>query len=107
MTSASDLFALQELDLQCDTRRALIADIESRLGETEELIAAREDARIAEEDLEGLRRRQRELDGRVQDLDAKMRPLETKLYDGSVRNPKELGDMQKELNSFKTQRGRL
>ncbi len=29
------------------------------------------------------------------------------MYDGSVRNPKELTDMQRELDHFKAQRGKL
>src|SRR5687768_15237398 len=105
MTSAADLLALQEIDLKRDTRRALIADIESRLVETEELIAAREAVQAAELELSAIERQQRLLDQQLQDLDAKIRPLETKLYDGSVRNPKELGDMQKEVESLKAKRG--
>lgn len=107
MTSASDLFALMEIDLRRDARRAMIADIESRLGETETLVNAREAAADAEEDLKGLQAAQRRLDGKLEDLDAKIKPLEEKLYGGSVRNPKELTDMQRELDNFKKQRGVL
>ena len=42
MTSASDLYALQEIDLQRDARKGIIADVESRLGETDELYEARD-----------------------------------------------------------------
>jgi uncharacterized protein len=104
MTSAADLFALQEIDLRHDTRRALIADIESRLVETEEVLAAREAVSDAEAALEDLKRRQRDLDGRLEDLDARIQPIEKKLYDGSVRNARELTDLQKEVDSFKARR---
>jgi len=107
MTSAGDLLALQEIDLTRDARRALIADIEYRLGETEDLIAARDQVQTAEVTLEALQRRQRELDAQIEDLDAKIRPLETRLYDGSVRNPKELTDLQRDVESLKARRGRL
>jgi hypothetical protein len=107
MTSASDLFALQEIDLRRDARRAMIADIEARLGETPEVIAAREAVVAAETNLKGLQAQQRRLEAKLEDLDAKMRPLETRMYNGSVRNPKELTDMQKELNHFKAQRSEL
>ena len=40
MTSAADLFGLQETGLSRGSRRALLADIESRLGETEALVEA-------------------------------------------------------------------
>ncbi len=107
MTSAADLFGLQEIDLSRDQRRALIADIESRIGETEDLIAARELVQSREAEVEGLRRRQRDLDAAVEDLDAKIRPVEAKLYGGSIRNPKELTDLQKDVNSLKARRGKF
>jgi predicted nucleic acid-binding Zn-ribbon protein len=107
MTSASDLFALQEIDLRRDARRAIIADIEARLGETQEVVDAREAVDAAEANLKDLQAQQRRLDDRLEDLDAKARPLEKKLYDGSVRNPKELTDMQRELQHFKAQRSQL
>ncbi len=107
MTSAADLFALQEIDLKRDSRRALIADIEARLGENEELLAIRERLTVAAGEVERLRRDQRELEDAGADLDARVGPLETKLYSGSVRNPKELGDLQKEVESLKGRRGKL
>ncbi|HLF80066.1 MAG TPA: C4-type zinc ribbon domain-containing protein [Dehalococcoidia bacterium] len=107
MTSAADLFALQEIDLKRDTRRALLADIESRLGETEELLTARERLNEALAEAEHLRRDQRELEASSADLDAKIQPMEKKLYDGSVRNPKELTDLQREVASLKGRRSKL
>ena len=103
MTSAADLFGLQEIDLSRDNRRALIADINSRLGESEELIGAREEVKTAEAELEALRRDQRELDSRVQDLDAKIGPLDQKLYGGSIRNPRELTDLDEKDLLFRTE----
>jgi predicted nucleic acid-binding Zn-ribbon protein len=104
MTSAADLFGLQEIDLSRDSRRALIADIDSRLGESEDLIAARELVQTSEAEAEALRREQRGIDADLQDLDAKIQPLEKKLYDGSIRNPKELTDLQKDVEHLKERR---
>lgn len=107
MTSASDLYALQDIDVRRDARRAVIADISSRLEEPESVRDARQAVEDSESDLKGLQRLQRNLDARLADLDAKIQPLEVKMYSGSVRNPKELTDMQKELDHLKTQRGQL
>ena len=107
MTSAADLFALQELDLRRDARRAVIADVDTRLGETEELISARAEVEQAEAKLAGLRREQRDVEVQLEDLDAKIGPIETKLYGGSIRNPKELTDLQKEVDLLKGRRGKL
>jgi predicted nucleic acid-binding Zn-ribbon protein len=107
MTSAADLFALQEIDLRRDGRRALIADIDARVGETEEVLEARTRLDQARAELDALRRQQRDLDGQLEDLDAKIGPVETRLYGGSVRNPKELTDLQKELTALKARRSGL
>lgn len=107
MTSAADLLTLQDIDLKIDSRRALIADIDSRLGETDEVIQARTALTDAEAEAGRVRREQRALDAQLEDLDAKMRPIETRLYDGSVRNPRELSDLQKELEGMKKRRGQL
>src|SRR5438105_1974554 len=107
MTSAADLFGLQEIDIARDNRRSLIADIDSRLGEPEDLIAAREEAEVASAEAEAIRREQRELETRVQDLDAKIGPLDTKLYSGEIRNPKELSTLQHEIEYLKEQRRAL
>jgi len=107
MTSAADLFGLQEIDLSRDSRRALIADIDSRLGESEDLLAARELVMTAASDFEAMRRDQRGVESQLQDLDAKIEPLEKKLYGGAVRNPKELTDLQKDVDLLKRRRGAL
>ena len=62
MTSAADLFALQEIDLRRDAKRALIADVEARLGETDELVEAREAVADAQAGLDRLKKRQRDLE---------------------------------------------
>jgi predicted nucleic acid-binding Zn-ribbon protein len=107
MTSASDLFALQEIDLQRDARRAILADIDARIGETEELFEARDNVEDSAAALDRLRKRQRDFETQLQDLDAKIGPVEKKLYDGSVRNPKELTDLQRDLDMLKAQRNKL
>jgi len=107
LTSAADLFGLQEIDIARENRRSLIADIDSRLGEPEELIAAREEAESARAELEAIRREQRDLETQVQDLDARIGPMDTKLYSGQIRNPKELSSLQHEIDFLKEQRGAL
>ena len=101
MTSAADLFTLQDIDLRRDSRRALIADIDLRLGETHAVIAAREAVATATAIRQSRQQEQRQIETQLEDLDAKTRPLEAKLYDGSVRNPKELADMQHEVEGLK------
>ena len=84
-----------------------MADVDSRIGESDEIYEAREIVEDSVASLERLRKRQREAEAQLQDLDAKIEPIETKLYDGSVRNPKELTDLQRELDGFKVRRSKL
>jgi uncharacterized protein len=107
MTSASELLSLQEIDLNRDSRRAVIADIDSRLGETQAVAQAREADREAGEALEALRKKQREIDDELEDMDARIKSLEQKLYGGSIRNPKELSDLQKEVQHLRERRSKL
>jgi predicted nucleic acid-binding Zn-ribbon protein len=107
MTSSADLYGLQEVDLRRDHHRALIADIETRLVETPELLEAREEAADSEAQADRLRKDQREIEAQLQGLDAKIGPLETKLYSGEIRNPKELSDLQTEVEHLKVQRRKM
>ena len=80
MSRLSDLVRLQETDLALDTRRASLADADARLGETEVIVALRV---------------------RVDELRAKIAPAEQKLYSGSIKNPKELADLQADIDQLK------
>jgi len=103
MSSASRLYALQETDLAIDALRQRLAQIRSQLGETEELRALREEVAERRRRLEGLRRQQRDLELDVQGLRDKAQAVERKLYGGEVRNPKELEDLQHDLEALMRQ----
>ena len=51
------------------------------------------------------RKEQRAADGEIAGLNAKIAPEEKRLYDGSVKNPKELTSIQHELDNLKQRRG--
>ncbi len=100
MTSAAELYALQESDLALDRATARLAEIEAELGESEELIGARQRAEEKRQTVVGLRSRQADLEIEVDDARAKASEVEKKLYGGSVRNPKELEDLQADVTSL-------
>jgi predicted nucleic acid-binding Zn-ribbon protein len=101
MTQFSDLWKLQEVDSALDARRASLEDAESRMGETEELVAAR--ARVDElrEELRRAQSAQKDIEVEADDLKAKITPQETKLYSGAIKNPKELKDLQADIDQLK------
>lgn len=106
MTAVTDLFALQEIDLALDRARARLQEIEEAILETEELAAARQAKMEKEEVLAGLRSKQRELEWEVDEVRSKASEMEAKLYGGTVRNAKELSDLDTDVKSLKGQAGK-
>jgi hypothetical protein len=103
MTTAAELFALQEIDLALDKDLARLAEIEANLVETEELLAARETVAERRAAVDELKTKQRDLEWSVDEVRTKAGEIETKLYGGTVKNPKELQDLDADLRSLKTQ----
>jgi hypothetical protein len=106
MTTAAELFALQETDLAIDSAVARRTDVEAELGETEELIEARQRVGQCRERLHPLEERQKELDWEAEEVRGKTAAIENKLYGGTVSNPKELEDYQADLTSLRGQLSR-
>ncbi len=107
MSRVSDLYQLQETDLAIDVATASLTDIEERLSHDEEVVAAREAVAYLEQRLAHLRRQQRDVDLDAEDLRRRVKAAEDKLYGGSVRNPRELEDLQKDIQALTHQlRGR-
>jgi hypothetical protein len=106
MTTAAELFALQETDLANDGTVARLIEVEAELGETEELIEARQRVDQCRERVRPLEERQKGLDWEVEEVRGKAAAIENKLYGGTMRNPKELEDFQADLTSLRGQLSR-
>ncbi len=101
------LFRLQELDLEEGKIRRRLSEIEAALGETAALRSAREAAEKARERARDLSVRQQDLELQIEGLKKKIADSERRLYSGSVRNPKELSDLQAEVASLRRRLDRL
>jgi predicted nucleic acid-binding Zn-ribbon protein len=104
MTRISDLFDLQEIDLEIDARRAAINEAESRLGESEEVEAAAGAVAEREAEVEEIRKKLKASEWEVDDLTNRIKPLEKKLYDGSVHIPKELASIEEDVRSLQARK---
>ncbi|MEO8538198.1 MAG: hypothetical protein ABI577_00565 [bacterium] len=107
MAQVTDIRTLQEIDDEAATLRAALDDVERRLRGSEELNEARRTASTVENELADAGRAQRRIEGEVQGLTARIEPEEKRLYDGSVRNPKELTNIQHEIDNLKQSRSKL
>ncbi len=106
MTTVAELFALQETDLAIDSARQRLEQVASCLHDPEDLVSLREEVSHRRKELLDLRHRQREMEWEVEELRRKAKAVEDKLYGGTVRNPKELQDLQADLDSLKRQLAR-
>jgi len=103
MAIAAELYALQEIDSAIDVARATLAAVEEHLGETEELTSARAAVEEHREALRGLHDSQRDIEWQVDDARSHVTAVESKLYGGTVRNPKELSGLNDDANMLKGQ----
>jgi hypothetical protein len=107
MTEGADLYRLQGLDSERDQKRQRLAEIETALGESEALRRARRAVEQAQERIRKWAAKQRDLELQVQSLAEKTSHDEQRLYSGTIRNPKELEDLQAEVASLKRRRQQL
>jgi len=107
MSIAKQLYQLQEIDLEIESKEQALKELTSRLGESEALVSARR--RLTEESkrLEDLKHRQLSLEWETDDLTSKIAPMEKDLYSGRIRNPKELANLQREVEELKAKRSGL
>lgn len=103
MMRTADLWRLQETDSALDARRGTIDDARARLGESEEVEAAR--AAVAEKAiaLRAAEASQKDLELQADAVKSKIAPAEQKLYSGAIKNPKELADLQHDIDQHKRQ----
>jgi hypothetical protein len=107
MSVAKQLYQLQEVDLELESKEQAVKQITSQLGESGALADARN--RLAQEQkrLEELSRQQRSLEWEIDDLTSKLTTAERDLYSGRIRNPKELTSLQQEAEALKARRNQL
>ncbi len=101
MSRTSALFRLQEIDLELDSRRARLQDIEQALGDDPAVALARQLAFAAREKFNASRMQARSAELDVQALGEKIAETEKRLYGGAITNPKELRDLEHDLASLR------
>ncbi len=88
---------LQDLDSALDSARESLEQKQARCGDDSDLIPFREELELARRQLHALQVKGKELDHQLEKETAKRKVEEKKLYDGSVKNPKELASLAHEV----------
>jgi uncharacterized protein len=107
MPGLRTVYQLQTIELErADVARKL-HEAEQRLGETDALRGARERLQQEERGLSHLRGQLRNEELELQTLTSKIKETERRLYDGDVRNPKELESLQADIAFLRQRRDGL
>ncbi len=107
MSRASSLHRLQRQDQELDSLRSRLAAIEAELAAAGGLQGSRVNLEIANRELEAARAGHAYAENEVAVLRAKIDVTDATMYGGSVRNPKELTDLQQESASLRRHLGTL
>ena len=107
MTVANQLYQLQELDLGVESNEQALSRITSQLGESQVVVGAQTELTLEHQRLEELRRQQHSTEWDIDDLSNKVSAAEEKLYSGRIGNPKELANLQHEVETLKAGRSQL
>jgi predicted nucleic acid-binding Zn-ribbon protein len=101
------LYQLQNLDLGIAQRQNRLTEIERTIGANPEVVKATQRLDVANKELNPWQVRSRDLDLEIQSLTQKAKTAEQSLYGGNIKNPKELTDLQNEIESLKRHQSQL
>jgi len=107
MNQAAYLHRLQRIDTQIDQTDTRLAEIERLIEEDERVRSAKLNAEEARRSLEKSRLALRSAEHNVNETRIKMEQSDSALYSGTIRNPKELQDLQREIESLKARLAQL
>jgi uncharacterized protein len=107
MSFAETLYRLQLLDTEIDVIRRRVFEIDQHGKGTPALTHTRAEAAAAEEALKAAEAVQAQLEVEAESLDEKISGEDKRLYDGAIKNPKELLEVEAEVASLKRRRAGL
>ncbi len=107
MTTAKQLFQLQDVDLEIESDEQTINLIISQLGESETIAQAHDKLDLERQRLDEIIKQQHSIEWEIEDITNKLKKVEDDLYSGRIRNPKELTDLQHESETLKANLVRL
>jgi hypothetical protein len=102
MSLAGQLYKLQQVDLELQRKQQELSEIESRLSDNKALMAAESKLASQKEQLEDVRKKQKNAEWELEDLQEKLRQIDSKLYSGKTKDPKELINLEKEVKGLKS-----
>jgi hypothetical protein len=102
MSRVSQLFDLQQIDSGLDRRVARMRQIDEQMSDSPELVAARERYDLSRRTLTEKQAELKHLSHEADDTSTRLKAQEKRLYDGSIKDPRELTQVQEEVWHLKT-----
>ena len=107
MSVVSQLYQLQEVDLELESNEQALERIAGQIGESQAVVSTRNKITREEEGLEELKRQQQSVEWEIDDITGKLTSVEEELYSGRIGSPKELTSLQQEIEALKAKRNQL
>jgi predicted nucleic acid-binding Zn-ribbon protein len=107
MSRAERLYRLQTIDLEIDARHRRLKEVDATLEGDEELQRVRQALQDGERKLSRQRTKLRDRELEMRSLTNKIASVENRLYSGRIKNPKELANLQGEVQYLKRRKGEL
>ncbi len=105
MSNAETLYRLQTIDLEIDERNSRLQEVKAILEGNEELQRVRQVLQDGEKKLSQQRTKLRDRELEMQSLAHKIASVEDRLYSGHIKNPKELANLQEEVQYLRRRKG--
>lgn len=106
MSQARVLYHLQEIELSIIDRHKRIKEINVQLEDNEIIQQAQSEFDEAKAKLDEILKHVKNIELQIETVTNKQKATESRLYSGNVKNPKELQDMQNEIESLTRRRGK-
>jgi predicted nucleic acid-binding Zn-ribbon protein len=107
VSRVSDLYRLQQIDTEIVLRGAQLAAINDQIANSPAMLQAQAGHKAAQDSLAATRKQAKTLDDENKSLTTKIKVEEERLYGGKVKNPRELKDLQAEIDALKHKRESL
>lgn len=107
MSQVQLLYRLQQIDTEIQEKKQRLGDVLRAQKESEALVAARQHAQTAASELQKWQTHHKDLSLELEGINNKAQRSENRLYSGKVKNPKELADLQKEVEVLGRRREEL
>jgi len=107
MGVAKQLYQLQEFDLKIESNEQSLKQVTSQLGESKAVVRVQKQLQLEQQRLEELRHKQHSAEWEIDDLVTKVAVAEETLFSGRIKNPKELTNLQHEVEALKAKRDQL